>query len=309
MIKIVYVDYSALNTLALTPKAVAERYKVWQSMQGLWRAGKSGKAKLVTSKPDMEKDIILRLNMEGCCIADVLRAKEAIEEFKKWGVANKERASQWKRILFFLDQIETLPQTLGESLDETAEKDSVVAFLSDHILSGVDGSDCPVNDRIVASSILQDCSKELPNWYTEVLWQDLKRTDYQINWQILSSILPRYGVEPVLEGDAGAGNRCLFGLLNRVIGLSKKSCRKLPIALGHVDFIVNTVLKKYDFREKERSALHIYRCVRHGVPFFLTTDHGLIEGYSEKKRLLAGFSGFPLGRLRVVNPLEMQAQI
>ncbi len=307
--KTVYVDYSALNTLALTPRAAAEQYPVWQSMQALWRAGKAGKARLVTSKQDMENDLILRLNRQGCCVTDVLRANEAIEEFQRWGIADKEPTRRWKRLLFFLEQVETLPRTFDESPEEGRERDRVVTFLADHILSGIDGADCQGIDRNAASPILKDCSRELHNWYTEASWQDLKRTDYLLNWQILCSVLEKRNLEPALNGDPGVGNRCLFGLFNRVVGLCKKSCRNLPVAPGHVDFIVSTVLQKYGFRERERSALHIYRCVKHGVSFFLTTNHNLIGGYSKKRRLLAGFSELPLGSLRIVDPVEMDAQI
>jgi hypothetical protein len=307
--KTVYVDYNALNALALTPAAEDERYPVWQSMQGLWKDFRAGRVRLVTSKQDLEKDIILRLNGQGCCITDVLRAMEAIEEFERWETADKEYAKQWKRILFFFEQVEALPQPFDSSPDARAGRDRVVTFLSDQILSGMDRLDCPEDDHRATYRVLQDCSKDLHLWYTDDLWEDLKRTDYQRNWEILRSILHRQNMEPVFDGDAGAGSRCLFGLLNRVVGLCKKSCRKLPVESSHVDFIVKMVLQRYSFCGRERSALHIYRCLSQGVTFFLTTDHELIERYAEKKDLLTNYSGFPLASLRIVNPIEIEAQI
>jgi hypothetical protein len=305
--KTIYVDYNALNTLALTPTAEDEQYQAWQSMQDLWKDFRAGGVRLVTSKQDLEKDIILRLNGQGCCITDVLRAMEAIEEFERWEIADKERAKQWKRILFFREQVEALPQAFDSSPAARAERDSVVAFLADQILSGLDRLDCPEGDQESTRRVLRDCLKDLHLWYPDAQWEDLKRTDYELNWEILCSILHRQNMEPVFDGDAGAGSRCLFGLLNRVVGLSKKSCRKLPVQSSHVDFIVKTALQRYTFCGRERSALHIYRCLSHGVTLFLTTDHELIERYAGKKDLLAGYSGFPLTSLSMVNPIGIQA--
>ena len=303
--KTVYVDCNALNTLAAAPSREDKRYQVWEAMQGLWKTFRAGGVRLVTSKEDLEKDIILRLNGQGCCITDVLRAMEAIEEFEKWEIADKEITKHWKRMLFFCEQVQALPKVYDESLEAGAERDSVVAFLADVILTKMNRADCPGDDQEEVYRILQDCSKDLHLWYTDAMWEDLKRTDYQRNWEILRSILNRYKVEPVFDGDAGAGSRCFFGLLNRVVGLCKKSCRKLPVGSNHVDFIVKTVLQRYSYRERERSALHIYRCVTQGVTSFLTTDQGLIEGYTERKNLLAGYSRFPLASLRVASPIEM----
>jgi hypothetical protein len=304
----VYVDCSALNTLALTPSKADERYGVWQSMQDLWRAYQAGDVRFVASKQDLEKDIILRLNGEGCCITDVLRAMEAIEEFEQWNISDKERTKEWKRVLFFCEQVEALQQVFDGSSDAGGERERVITFLSDRILSGMGSADCPDDGR-EAYQVLQDCLKDLHLWYTEAPWQDLKRTDYQRNWEVLCSVLPRYGIEPVFEGDGAAGNRCLFGLLNRAVGLCKKSSRKLPVGPSHADFIVKTALQTYSFCERTRSAIHIYRCVRQGLTLLLTTNRALVERYAERKDILAGFSGFPLASLRIVSPEEMESQI
>jgi hypothetical protein len=307
--KIAYLDYNALSTLAAMPPKTDERLREWQAMQDLWKSSRAGRVRLVTGKQDMETDMLLWLNGQGCCITDVLRATEAIEEFEKWGLADKENIKYWKRTLFFCEQVEGLPQRFDSSSEAIAERDSVVAFLADEILSRMNKTCYSTSDDAwEAYHVLQDCSKNLHLWYANALWEDLKRTDYQRNWEILCSILPRYDIEPVFDGDAGARNRSLFGLLNRVVGLCKKSYRKLPVDSNHSEFIIKTVLQKYNYREEERSALHIYRCAEQGVTFFLTTERNLIERYIEKKNLLAGYPGFPLASLRVVNPLEMQSQ-
>src|SRR5512137_1073116 len=120
--KIAYVDYNALSTLALTPTKADKRYQDCRSMQDLWKAFRAGRVRFVTSKQDIETDILLRLNGQGCCITDVLRAKEAVEEFENWGLSDKERTKQWKRVLFFGEQIEVLPQRFEDSSGPGAEK-------------------------------------------------------------------------------------------------------------------------------------------------------------------------------------------
>jgi hypothetical protein len=308
--KTAYVDYNALSTLALTPTKADKRYQDWRSMQDLWKAFRAGRVRFVTSKQDMEADILLRLNGQGCCITDVLRAKEAVEEFENWRLSDKERTKEWKRVLFFGEQIEALPQRFEDSSGPGAQKDRVVAFLADEILSRPDSTGYSTSDDVwEAFHILQDCSRNLHLWYTSTLWEDLKRTDYQRNWEMLCSILPEYEMEPIFDGDAGAMNRSLFGLLNRFVGLCKKSYRNLPVDSNHSEFIIKTVMQKYNYREEGRNAVHIYRCAGQGIPFFLTTDRNLIERFAEKKGILAGYPGLPLASLRVVNPLEIQSQI
>ena len=307
--KTVYVDYDALGTLATVPSATDEQYRIWQSLQSLWKAFQANEIRLVTSKRDLEEDIILRLNGQGCCITDVLRAMEAIEEFERWEIADKEQARQWKRILFFCEQVQTLPQGFDEPQETRKERENIVAFLADQVLSGMNGRDCPGEDRGATERVLQDCSKDLHLWYTDSLWEDLKRTDYQRNWEILRSVLHRRNMGSGFDGGLSAGNRCLFGLFNRVVGLCKKSCRKLPVGTDHIDFIVKTVLQRYGFSERQRIALHIYRCIIHGATVFLTTNPNLIQRYSEKKGLLAAYSRFPFGSFRIVDPLEIQKEI
>ncbi len=137
-------------------------------------------------------------------------------------------------------------------------------------------------------TLLRECLSNLKNWYTETFWRDLKRTEYGINWLILESILGKHGMAPDSSGPGSERNRNLFGLLNRAIGLAKKSCGRLPMPESHIDFILNMVMGKYSATPKERQVGHLLCCIRHSVPFFLTIDENLLGRDRGEGLLLPG---------------------
>jgi hypothetical protein len=121
--------------------------------------------------------------------------------------------------------------------------------------------------------------------------------------------LKRHNLEAGLEGDGGEKNRNLFGLANRVIGLCKKSHWRLPVDTNHADFIIKTVLQKYNYCRGERNIMHVNYCVRSGISLFLTGDYDLIRWFNEKKHILKNHSEFSSVNLLILNPQDMELQI
>jgi hypothetical protein len=301
MTKTAYIDYHALAALSLIPSEAGEHFQDSQAMRSLWKEFRDDKINFVTSKKDMEMDIILSLNRHGCCITDTLRAEDAIEEFERSGIANKNIIKQFKRVLLFYEQIESLPQALA--------RDPLFDFLRSDVL-------CYGNERVISDDnmqstydILRDCSSDLHLWYSNDQWKDLKYLDYQLNRNILVSVLKKHNLDTGFEGDMGKGNRNLFGLVNRVIGLCKKSHWRLPVDKNHADFIIKTVLQKYNYCQGERNVIHIHHCAGNGICFFLTGDYDLIRRFYEKKHIFQNHPGFSSINLTVLNPPDMEIQI
>jgi hypothetical protein len=149
----------------------------------------------------------------------------------------------------------------------------------------------------------------LDRWYGEDLWCDLRHTEYQLNWEILESIISQHGIKPVFEGVEGARNRHLFGLLCRAIGFSKKSCPKPSMDGNHIDFVIKTVMQKYNCNTRERTATHIYHCIKHQIQYFLTTDYTLISEVNARRHLLSNYPEFSYVDLELVGPLELESII
>ncbi|MCX5804641.1 MAG: hypothetical protein NT010_01050 [Proteobacteria bacterium] len=301
MIKTAYIDYHALASLASIPSETGERLQDSQAMRSLWKEFRNDRINFVTSQKDMEMDIMLSLNRQGCCITDTLRAGDAIEEFERSGMANKDSIKCWKRILLFYEQIETLPQIF--------DRDSLFDFLKDDIFCYGDKKAIPDNEIQAVDDILRECSNVLHLWYSEDRWRDLKYIDYQLNRDILVSVLSKYNLETAFEGKRGERNRNIFGLLNRVIGLCKKSHWRLPVDKNHADFIIKTVLQKYNFSSGERNIVHIHHCTRSSVSLFLTGDYDLTRRFNEKKHILQNHPEFSSTKLLILNPIDMELQI
>jgi hypothetical protein len=301
MIKTAYIDYHALAALALIPSEAGDSLHILQAMRSLWKEFRNDRINFVTSKNDMEMDIILSLNKQGCCITDTLKREEAIEEFDRSGIADKNSIRQYKRILLFYEQIEALSQVFC--------KDSLFIFLRDDVLCYGNKKVISDNEMQMVNDILLDCTKILHLWYSDNLWRNLRYIDYQLNLNILTSVLKKNNLETEFEGDRGQGNRNLFGLVNRVIGLCKKSHWRLPVESTHADFIIKTVLQKYNYCQEERNAIHMHYCAKSGINLFLTIDYDLIRRFDEKKHILQKHPEFSSINLHVLNPLDMELQI
>jgi len=301
MIKTAYIDYHALAALALIPSEAGERLHVLQAMRSLWKEFRNDKINFVTSKNDMETDIILHLNKQGCCITDTLKTEEAIDEFDRSGIADKKNIRQYKRILLFYEQIEGLSQVF--------DRDSLFDFLKDDVLCYGNKREISDNEIQMVNDILRDCTNILHLWYSDNLWRNLRYIDYQLNLNILTSVLKKYNLETEFEGDRGQSNRNLFGLVNRVIGLCKKSHWRLPVDATHADFIVKTVLQKYNYCREERNVIHMHYCAKSGINLFLTVDSDLIRRFDEKKHILQNHPIFSSINMLILNPLSMELQI
>jgi len=97
--------------------------------------------------------------------------------------------------------------------------------------------------------------------------------------------------------------------LNRGIGLCKKSSSKLPVDDSHIDFIIKMVLQKYVYDENERETKHLFNCIKHGIPFFVTTNAGLIERFYENRSLLLNNPLFSIGKIDVLSPLDFEGRL
>jgi hypothetical protein len=285
-----YVDSSVLNLLAGTASGDRSLAKETHAMRALWQTFSENKVRLVTCSQETETDIILWLNKQGCCITDTLRAVEGIEVFERWEKADRDETKAYKRMILCFEQLDVLPSESRNHYaqfreDRESRKDLELLLLRE-LFCIQDVKPSPETDPEVDYQILRECLAVLDQWYTDVLWHDLRRTDYGINWAILESVLKLHNMEPAFAGNSGGRNRNLFGLLNRAAGMSKKSSGKLPMTDSHIDFILKTVIRKYRCREEARHVCHIMRCMAHGVPFFVTADAKLAEVFEGKRDTL-----------------------
>ncbi|MCX8110261.1 MAG: hypothetical protein N3D15_03310 [Syntrophorhabdaceae bacterium] len=301
---VIYLDFSSLNTLAMGFGAV-QRIKNEDSdnIKKIWKAFKNEKLKLVTSGRDMKMDIIMCLNNQGCCITDMLTPKEAIEEFERWDKSDKEQTKYWRRMIFYFEQIDFLPE-IYEHEDHGHPLDDLISPLSDmygstekppHVISFNEGE---------IKDILRECIRIFEYVFPETKWHDLRHIDYSLNWKAMELALTNLNIDSVLSGERGERIRRLFGLLNRVIGLSKKSSRKLPLDKSHGEFIIDMVIKKY-FQPLEKSCIkHILNCLSHKIEFFLTTDYWLIDKISRIKDFKPS-----LKNLDIITPSQLVEKI
>ena len=301
MIKTAYIDYHALTALSLMPSEAGECFQESQAMRSMWKEFQEDRINFVTSIKDMEMDIILFLNSQGCCITDTLRANDALVEFDRSGIANKDNIKQYKRILMFYEQIEALP--------EVFDRDPLFDFLKDAVLCYENKKVISENEMQSVNDILQECSSDLHLWYSDEQWKDLKYTDYRLNLDIFTSVLKRRNLETGFEGNRGEWNRNIFGLANRVIGLCKKSHWRLPVDKNHADFIIKTVLQKYNYCQEERNVIHVHHCIRNGINFFLTGDYDLAGRFERNKHIFQNHPEFSSVSLHVLTPTDMELQI
>ncbi|HBA54190.1 hypothetical protein [Syntrophorhabdus aromaticivorans] len=292
----VYVDHTILLILSRPVPEADPDFENRRATSRLWRQFREGKARLVTCGKETEMDIILWLNRQGCCVTDTLRAMEAIREFENWGKVERDHIQQYKQVLVHYEELELLPFSENGFAEHRGSKG--VAELLNLPLNEPD-LDRRASDDM---ALLRQCLADLGSWYTEDRWRDLKRTEYRINWEILESALRKQGLEAISGGIAGQRNMELFGLLNRAIGLSKKSCGRLPMPKKHIDFVINTVMERYGYTRREQGIHHILHCARHGVNLFSTTNRPLVDDFARCKPLLEKHLGISHLDLELVSP-------
>lgn len=296
----VYVDHTVLSLLSMRADEVDLMLDDWHAMNVLWRRLREEKIRLVTHGKDTEMDIILWLNRQGCCITDTLRAMEAIKEFETWGKDEKSRIQQYKKLLAHFEELEQIHPSL-EAHEVGHEIEEVLKLRTSELAQEMSSALC--------LRILGTCLADLQNWYTKDLWSDLKRTDYQLNWQILESALAREGIEAVFHGVQGAPNRYLFGLLNRAVGLAKKSCGKLPVPDNHINFVVNMVLQKYGDDQVSRGVRHLLHCVKNQIEFFVTVNQDLAQSFKLNKKAFQEHLQLASLNLELLGPRRFVAHV
>jgi hypothetical protein len=312
---VAYVNLNLLNLLSTSVLGNDELLKDLGAAQAIWEHFKEDRIRLVTDWKETEMDIILWLNRQGCCVTDTLVAIEAVKDFEKWGKTDAKVIRQYKQILGYYDDIEILPNrtenyTSGKGTKGTQESDKkLLSLLCEEILSFSSKDRDSTYHQEENCNVLQECLNDLDHWYTHTDWRDMRRIDYTINWNILESVLSKRQIEPVFNGSKGEKNRYLFGLLNRTIGLSKKSCGQLPMTQNHIGFVINTVMQKYHYRQEERDARHICNCVRHNINLFITIDYSLIDGFNRKRYLLLDHPEFSSIKLELVTPSEFEGRV
>lgn len=297
---IVYVDHTVLSLLSMRADKGDPLFENWHAANLLWRRLREEKIRLVTHGKDTEMDIILWLNKQGCCITDTLRAMESIKEFEAWGKDEKSRIQQYKQILVHFEEVEQLHLSL-ESDENDHKIEEALKLKTTQPVQNMDSELC--------MRILRACLADLGSWYTKDSWSDLKRTDYQLNWQILESALSNEGIEPVFYGAQGVPNRYLFGLLNRAVGLAKKSCGKLPVPESHSNFVVNMVLQKYGDDQASRGIRHLLHCVKSQIEFYVTINHHLAQGFNQNKTAFREHLHLASLNLELLDPRSFIARV
>jgi hypothetical protein len=271
-----YVDPGILPLMAGARPDGLESSGEGHAMLRVWRLFSEGVVQLAASNQEMERDLILWLNEQGCCITDTLRAMEGIAEFGAWMKDDRRETAIYKKMIFYFEELDSVGSAGATGGLPDGQEGLLTDLISDLSTSISPGFRLPT-DREELHGLLRECLAALDQWYTASAWSDLKRTDYGLNWVILEDVLKGHGLEPSMAGAQGRQTRGLFGLLNRSVGLSKKSCGRLPMSESHVEFILKTVLQKYLYRPEERLACHMRCCVAAGIPFYLTADKGVLK--------------------------------
>jgi len=302
----IYLDFNVLNLLAKEHvKDSDPLYNEWMALKTIWRAYQEGRIRLVTSGEDTEMDIIMWLNNQGCCVTDVLTPLESIEEFARWDRSDSDLIRYWRRVFFYFEQTELLSRVFEDTEGLFEDLQSTFSF---SLVTPKFHIDLSYNEQDTRK-ILRECAGIFADIFPEQNWQDLRHIDYSLNWRVFELALKNLKIEPTLSGDEGERNRRLFGLLNRFIGLSKKSCKKPPMDNGHRDFIIDMVIKKYYQTQQDRGLRHIFHCICNDIGFFVTPDHNLIRVFNEKKQLLNEHPEFSSKRLELVLPSELKKRV
>ncbi|MBP9560297.1 MAG: hypothetical protein KBE27_00585 [Syntrophorhabdaceae bacterium] len=304
---IIYLDFSTLKTLAQGHiKDTLPYHGDQDALKEVWDAFKDERIGLVTSGQDMEMEIIMWLNNQGCCVTDTLTPLEAIEEFERWEGSDREQTRYWRRIFFYFEQLNFLPQIYDDQGDFL---ENLISLFSQHPDITEHTPDVLSFSEDETRRILRECAGVLKCVFPEQSWHDLRHIDYSINWKALGLALNNLNIEPVLHGDEGVKIKRLFGLLNRVIGLGKKSSKNLPMEKGHTDFIIDMVMKKYFHPPVNSHVRHISNCFFHNIDILLTTDYNLVEGFSKIKERFNEEPGLLLKKIEVVSPLKLKTRI
>jgi len=302
----VYIGYHVLSLLAKNSLEDDRMSREREAMRNIWEHHKRDRLRLVTSGEDMELEMVLAFNDQGCCITDTCMVTEHIEAFETWDKVDGVLTEEWKQVIELFDQLEILAQQCDES---RGTNDGLLSFIRDAVMCAGESDVSPVNLNDHEFEVLHGCAERLQEWYREDAWRNLRRIEYELNWKILESELLKRSLKPVFEGRDGEQNRFLLGLLNRVVGFSKKSCPNLPMSREHIDFVVKAVMKKYRGNRHDHAVRHIVHCIGHGVDFLITIDDDLIERFNGKRHELLKHPDCGTMKLELIRPSELEIKL
>jgi hypothetical protein len=258
---------------------------------------------LLADADEMETDLILWLNRQGCCVFDTLMVMEAIEDYERWGRLSLEETERFKRAFEFYEQLELFMPRRGGA-DDDLRRQRAGALLTGELL--FDGPEPFQSDADGTARLLRRCLGLLKERYEPRQWQDLRATEYEMNWEILAPLLEGESRSSAFAGCEGEENREIFGLFCRAVALSKKSSPTPRMTDDHMEFVIATVLGKYRYTKAQRNAVHLLSCAYEAIPYFMTMDGGLVAA-ARGEDLLAGHRDiFPAG-LKIMNPGTVEA--
>ncbi len=279
------------------------------ALKKIWQFFKEDRIRLVTCDEQIEQDIIIGLNSLGCCVTDAIQLTDNIDEYEKWNNVDKKESTQWRQIIDLFDKLEILgdyeyPLNGGKKQGDEDFEENFSMFLCNEVLRSEGENNCHSKCYEEDMAILRDCANDLNNWYEKDIWRNLRGVEYDLNWKILEKKLREHEMEPTLCGESAARNKYLLGLLNRVIGFGKKSCSRLPLEPDHIHFIVDVVMKKY-YHRQDNNVVHIIKCIKHDVDYFISVDDKLIDSFNKKKNLLVSHPFCENVRLEIIRPTEL----
>ncbi len=296
---LVYIDGRSLRGIASCPGPSEELPYVAEGFRRIWRLFKEEHIRLITSRQETENEIILWLNGRGCCVTDTLVMYESVEEFAEWEGADIRDIEGYRRLTRLFEEIEflqPLPREAGALFEIISEK--IIGARDDH---------CPEEEnKEERKMILHRCAESLQLWYTGDEWKKLRKTNYALNWRILASFLEGHGHGTEHKQEEIGKYLSVFGLLNRVVGLIKKSCPVLPVKEDHIRFIVDMVMNKYEAEQEKSVAFHLGHCIRHGIPLFLTVNEEMTRRFNERKEFLRNHPDALHGLPKVISPKDLE---
>lgn len=304
-----YVDYHILDLLARDSIEDNRLTNDWNAMKEIWKLYHENRVRLVTSVEEIELDFVIHMNRGGLCVTDTFQITDNIDHFEDWELADRNDTNRWRAIVELYDQLETVNEQTGQHGIDGAEKDDP-SRMHDHI-SIILGKEekkerGPGKTELL---ILRDCAALLHNHFDGSKWADMKHIDYGLNWSVLREVLPKHGHSATLNGEHASFKKNLLGLLNRLVGISKKSCPRLPMKESHIDFVLDIITKKYCQEDIERHVCHILCSLRGGIEYYLTMDEGLVERFAAGKDKLLSLTGHGAVNLEVIRPSELEKKL
>jgi hypothetical protein len=301
-----YVDYYILDLAARKSVADKDLAREKKAVTSLWQLFEKERLSLVTSVDEMELDFVIHMNRGGLCVTDTFQITDNIDTFEQWPESDTTDTMHWRAIVDLYDRLEIISghdDMVGEHAHPRLYE-HVSSVLRNGPKEPADHSG-PFGGYDEETAILRDCAAALHTVYDMKVWADMKHIQYELNWSVLKSILPKYGHPVVLCGSEAELCKYFLGLVNRLVNIGKKSCPRLPLQGSHIDFILDIVRKKYCQEMLDRHISHITHALLGNVDFHLTLDRALAKKFAEKKAKLETILGEGAIRLEVIMPSEL----